>query len=37
MNEDNDTKRKISNARLALLIAAIPVMLFIASFFIKLY
>jgi len=35
MNEEPDNK-KMSNAKVALLIAAIPVLLFVASFFIKL-
>lgn len=38
MSEDeNSNNKKMSNAKAALWIALIPVMLFIASFFIKLY
>lgn len=36
MSEQPSNKKKISNARLALLIAVIPVALFISAFFIKL-
>jgi hypothetical protein len=36
MNDSEANKKKISNALLALLIAIVPVALFIASFFIKL-
>lgn len=36
MSEQSDNQQKISNAKLALLIALIPVLLFVASFFIKL-
>ncbi len=36
MNDDhNDNDKKMSNAKVALLIAVIPVALFVASFFIK--
>jgi len=35
MNEQNEVKKK-NNAKLALVIALIPVVLFIASFFIQL-
>jgi len=35
-DEQNDNDKKMSNAKVALIIAMIPVALFIASFFIKL-
>lgn len=35
MSEKDDEVKKISNAKLGLLIALIPVVLFIASFFIQ--
>jgi len=35
-DEHNDNDKKLSNAKVALIIAVIPVALFIASFFIKL-
>ncbi len=34
-NNDGDDKKRISNARLALLIALIPILLFVAAFFIR--
>jgi len=36
MSDDQNEVKKISNAKLALFIALIPVVLFIASFFIQL-
>ncbi len=34
-DQQNDNEKKMSNAKVALIIAMIPVVLFIASFFIK--
>jgi len=36
-DDDQNNEKKMSNAKVALWIAVIPVMLFVASFFIKLY
>lgn len=35
MSDELSNKKKLSNARLALIIALIPVLLFVASFFIQ--
>lgn len=35
MKHESDDRKRISNARLAMLIALIPVVLFVAAFFIR--